>query len=75
MKRINSYNEKLYPDIEDKTYWSCKIEYSLYEGVLSKDENEKTKILPCDTDIQFAEIAKHVYDRTKIKCIHFTQIH
>jgi hypothetical protein len=43
MKRINSYNEKFYPDIEDKTYWSCKIEYSLYEGVLSKDENEKTK--------------------------------
>ena len=34
--------DKFYPDIKDKIYWSYRIENSFYEGIISKEEYEKT---------------------------------
>ena len=64
--------DKFYPDIKDKLYWSFKIEYSFYEGIVSKEEYEKFQTLPPDTEIVFAEIDKYVYDECQIKDIPFT---
>ena len=45
--------EKFYPDIKDKVYWSCQIEESFYDGIISKKNYEKNKTLPsnypCDS--------------------------
>jgi len=30
--------DKFYPDIKDKLYWSFEIEYSFYEGIVSKED-------------------------------------
>ena len=64
--------EKFYPDIKDKLYWSFEIEKSFYEGIVSKEEYEKIKTLPPDTEIVFAQIDKYVYDECEIKDIPFT---
>ena len=64
--------DKFYPDIKDKLYWSFKIEYSFYEGIVSKEEYEKFQTLPPDTEFVFAEIDKYVYDECQIKDIPFT---
>ena len=61
--------DKFYPDIKDKFYWSCDIECSFYEGVVSKDEYEKIKTLPPNTNIHFAEIAKYVCDECELEDI------
>jgi thiol-disulfide isomerase/thioredoxin len=43
------------PDIKDKIYWSVDIEERrktfFYEGIITKDEYEKIKTLPPDTNI------------------------
>ena len=62
-------NKKIYPDIEDKFYWSCSIVYSIYEGIVSKDEYEEIKRLQPETFIHFAEIAKYVDDECELKDI------
>ncbi len=49
--------DKFYPDIKDKIYWSVDIEERrksfFYEGIVTKEEYEKIKTLPPDTDIKF----------------------
>ena len=64
--------DKFYPDIKDKLYWCFEIEESFYEGIVSKEEYEKIKTLPPDTEIVFAQIDKYVYDECEIKDIPFT---
>ena len=48
---------KFYPDIKDKIYWSIDIEERrksfFYEGIITKEEYEKIKTLPPDTNITF----------------------
>ncbi len=57
---------KFYPDIKDKFYW-CVDGDGFYEGIISKEEYEKIKTLPSDTQIDFPEIAKYVNDECKLK--------
>ena len=56
-KKIDLINNKFYPDIKDKIYWSVDIEERrksfFYEGIITKDEYEKIKTLPPDTNITF----------------------
>ena len=61
--------KKFYPDLKDKFYWSCEIENTLYEGVVSNKEYEKIKALPPDMNITFAEISKYVYDSCELNYI------
>jgi hypothetical protein len=68
--------EKFYPDIENKIYWSSHssgMEYNFYEGIITNDEYEILLKIPPDTSIIFAEIAKFVYDKCKLKDIFFTK--
>ena len=44
------YNN-FYPDIKDKIYWSYRIENSIYEGTISKEEYAEIK----------REIFSHIY--------------
>ncbi len=50
-------NNKFYPDINNKIYWSIDIEEMrktfFYEGIITKDEYEKIKTLAPDTNICF----------------------
>ena len=56
-KKRDLINNKFYPDIKDKIYWSVDIEERrksfFYEGIITKDEYEKIKTLPPDTNITF----------------------
>ena len=56
-KKIDLINNKFYPDIKDKIYWSVDIEERrksfFYEGIITKEEYEKIKTLPQDTNITF----------------------
>ena len=49
--------DKFYPDVKDKIYWSIDIEERrksfFYEGIITKEEYEKIKTLPPDTNIKF----------------------
>ena len=49
--------DKFYPYIKDKIYWSVDIEERrksfFYEGIITKEEYEKIKTLPPDTNIKF----------------------
>ena len=49
--------DKFYPDVKDKIYWSINIEERrksfFYEGIITKEEYEKIKTLPPDTNIEF----------------------
>ncbi len=49
--------DKFYPDIKDKIYWSIDIEERrksfFYEGIVTREEYEKIKTLPPDTNIKF----------------------
>jgi hypothetical protein len=74
---INEENQKLildefYPDIEDKIYWYF-ANYSLYEGIITKDEYSKIKALPQETIINFGSIVKYVEDECELNEIHFTE--
>ncbi len=63
---------KFYPDIKDKFYWYVDGS-GFYEGIISKEEYEKLKTLPPDTQIDFPEIAKYVNDECKLKDISFKE--
>jgi hypothetical protein len=56
-KKIDLINNKFYPDINNKNYWSINIyertSEFFYEGIITKDEYEKIKILAPDTHILF----------------------
>ena len=65
--------DKIYPDIEDEIYWSCRFENSFYEGIISREEYEKIKTLPPNTKIQFDEIAEYVYDVGILEEFFFTE--
>lgn len=56
-KKRDQINNKFYPDIKDKIYWSIDIEERrktfFYEGIVTKEEYEKIKTLPPDTNITF----------------------
>jgi hypothetical protein len=56
-KKRDLINNKFYPDIKDKIYWSIDIEERrktfFYEGIITKDEYEKMKTLAPDTNIRF----------------------
>ena len=56
-KKIDLINNKFYPDIKDKIYWSVDIEERrktfFYEGIITKEEYDLIKTLPPDTNIQF----------------------
>ena len=56
-KKIDLINNKFYPDIKDKIYWSIHIDERrktfFYEGIITKYEYEKIKTLPPDTNITF----------------------
>ncbi len=74
---INEENQKLildefYPDIEDKIYWYF-ANYSLYEGIITKDEYSKIKALPQETIIKFGSIVNYVEDECEINEISFTE--
>ena len=68
---------RFYPDIKDKIYWSISINErhrdSFYEGIISKEEYDKMKILPPDTQIDFPEIDKYVNDECELKEISFQE--
>jgi hypothetical protein len=72
-KKKQIINDKFYPDIKDKIYWSYRIENSFYEGIISKEEYEKIKTLPPKTNICFGEIAKYVYDDGILENFPFTE--
>jgi hypothetical protein len=63
-KKRDQIINKFYPDVEDKIYWSIDINERVmtffYEGIVSKDEYEKIKKLPPDTNIYFGSHAKYV---------------
>ena len=56
-KKIDLINNKFYPDIKDKIYWSIDIEERrktfFYEGIITKEEYNLIKTLPPDTSITF----------------------
>lgn len=56
-KKIDLINNRFYPDIKNKKYWSICINERnfnfFYEGIVSKDEYEKIKTLSPDTNILF----------------------
>jgi hypothetical protein len=56
-KKIDLINNKFYPDIKDKIYWSVDIEERrksfFYEGIITKEEYDLIKTLPPDTNITF----------------------
>jgi hypothetical protein len=56
-KKIDLINNKFYPDIKDKIYWSVHIKERrktfFYEGIITKDEYDLIKTLPSDTNITF----------------------
>ena len=56
-KKRDLINNKFYPDIKDKIYWSIEIEERrktfFYEGIVTKEEYDLIKTLPPDTDITF----------------------
>lgn len=56
-KKKDLINNKFYPDIKDKIYWSVHIEERrktfFYEGIITKEEYEKIKTLPPNTNITF----------------------
>jgi hypothetical protein len=76
-KTIDLINNKFYPNIKDKIYWSISIEArhhdSFYEGIISKEEYDKLKTLPPDTQIDFPEIDKYVNDECELKEISFKE--
>ena len=54
---INEENQKLlldefFPDIEDKIYWYF-ANYSLYEGIVTKDEYSKNKSITTRDNYNF----------------------
>ena len=65
--------DKIYPNIKDKIYWSYRIENSIYEGIIIREEYEKIKTLPQNTKIQFDEIANNVYDVGILEEFYFTE--
>ena len=71
-KKIDQINNKFYPNINNLIYWSVDGE-ALYEGIISKEEYEKIKTLPPDTQIDFPEIAKYVNDECELKEISFKE--
>ena len=68
---------RFYPDIKDKIYWSISIKArhhdSFYEGIVSKEEYDKIKTLPPDTNISFPEIDKYVNDDCELEDISFEE--
>jgi hypothetical protein len=56
-KKRDLINNKFYPDIKDKIYWSVDIEERrktfFYEGTITKEEYDLIKTLPPDTNIRF----------------------
>ena len=56
-KKRDLINNKFYPDIKDKIYWSIDIEERrktfFYEGIITKEEYDLIKTLPPDTNITF----------------------
>ena len=56
-KKRDLINNKFYPDIKDKIYWSIDIEERrktfFYEGIITKGEYDLIKTLPPDTNITF----------------------
>jgi hypothetical protein len=56
-KKRDLINNKFYPDIKDKIYWSVHIKERrktfFYEGIITKDEYDLIKTLPSDTNITF----------------------
>ena len=64
-KKIDQINNKFYPNINNLIYWSVDGS-GFYEGIISKEEYEKIKTLPPDTQINFPEIAKYVNDECEL---------
>ena len=65
--------EKFYPEIKDKIYWCCHCDYSgFYEGIISKEEYEKIKTLPLDTNITFEQITKYEDNECYLEEIEFS---
>ena len=56
-KKIELINNKFYPDIKDKIYWSVHIEERrktfYYEGIITKNEYDLIKALSPDTNSTF----------------------
>jgi len=71
-KNKDLINDKFYPDMTNKIYWFYDGAYELYEGIISKNEYEKIKTIPPDTEIDFPEIAKYVNDECYFKDISFS---
>lgn len=76
-KKRDLINNRFYPDIKDKIYWSIDIKArhhnSFYEGIISKEEYDKIKTLPPDSGISFPEIDKYVYDECELEDISFEE--
>ncbi len=68
-KKEELINNKFYPDIKNKVYWSHYVEDTLYHGIVSKKDYEKIKTLPDDTHIHLASIAKYINDECELKDI------
>ena len=72
-KKEKKILNKFYPEIElNYVYWSCSIECSFYEGIITKEEYLKIMELPPDECVNFGEIAKYVYDTAPLKGFYFT---
>ena len=56
-KKRDLINNKFYPDIKDKIYWSIDIKERrktfFYEGIITKEQYDLIKTLPPDTNIKF----------------------
>jgi len=67
-KKRDLINNKFYPGIKDKIYWSVDIEERrksfFYEGIITKKEYDLIKTLPPDTNITFNTDFKDDYDDT-----------
>ena len=69
-KKRDQVINRFYPDIKDKIYWYVDGS-GFYEGIISKEEYDKIKTLPPDTQINFPEIAKYVNDECELNDISF----
>ena len=76
-KKRDQIINKFYPDIKENIYWSIDINERVmsffYEGIISKDEYEKIKTLPPDTNIFFGSHAKYVDEVGNLSEISFKE--
>jgi hypothetical protein len=76
-KKKNIIINKFYDNYKDKIYWSINIDGRcmsfFYEGIVSKKDYEKIKLLPSDTYILFASPAKYVDFECNLSEITFTE--